>query len=326
MRVGLAFVVFLLTGLSGANLARAEAQSGSIDVPYRSETCAEPGPETEERPADDCDLPLAGTFRERWFQSQSLGRAMPYLVYQPAGYDASTQRYPTLYLLHGGSAHRSEWVGVGLIVAVDRLIQTGQIEPLLVVLPQGDYSYWANHPGGGPRWGDYVAFDLVQQVDASFRTRPTPNGRAIGGLSMGGHGALTLAFDHPDVFGVVGAHSPSLRLDDGSMPLLGSGPEFVRHDPIQLASSAPGLELLVIWIDLGEVDPWLWRGEQLHQALLARQVPHEWRVLQGGHDTAYWQRHVETYLRFYDRALRGSQSAREPGLGSERTEAGRRPA
>ena len=120
-------------------------------------------------------------------------------------------------MLHGGSQDRDEWPAYGLVDAMDRLIANREIGPMLLVLPQGDYSYWVNHATDGTRWGDYIAEDLVRHVDATYRTLPDADHRAIGGLSMGGYGALQLGFTYPGVFGAVGAHSPALYPEDGSL-------------------------------------------------------------------------------------------------------------
>jgi len=125
----------------------------------------------------------------------------------------------------------------------DRSIESKDIKPLIIVMPQGDLSYWVNWVDGGPRWGDYVARALRRPVDSTFRTLPDASHRAIGGLSMGGGGALQLAFNHPNVFHVVGAHSRSLHLDDGTFAgIYGTGTEFAQREPIGLAVTAPGAE------------------------------------------------------------------------------------
>lgn len=250
---------------------------------------------------------LQGAFREVEFASRALDRDERYFIYLPPDYKGSGRRYPVLYLLHGGSGDKEEWAAYGVIDAVDRLIVAQEIRPLIVVLPQGDWGYWVNHVGGGPRWGDYLADDLVRHIDASFRTLPDPAHRAIGGLSMGGHGALQLAFNRPDVFGVAGAHSPSLRPEDGELPFLGTGDEFAARDPISLAQSAPGIERLIIWLDAGDEDPWIERIELLHRILEDRGIPHSWSILPGEHGGAYWEQNLVTYLRFYDAALNGAK-------------------
>jgi enterochelin esterase-like enzyme len=245
---------------------------------------------------------IQGSLRELEFYSPALDRDMRYFIYLPPDYAGAGRRYPVLYMLHGGSGDKEEWLAYGLVDVADQAFKSGGLDPLLIVLPQGDWSYWANHAAGGPRWGDYLAEDLVGHIDASYRTLRAPEARGVGGLSMGGWGALHQAFGRPDVFGIVGAHSPALRTDDGSIAFVGVGDEFARKDPLRLARTAPSLERLQIWIDIGEDDPWIGRAELLHQVLDERRVPHEWVVFPGGHDGTYWQGHIADYLRFYGRA------------------------
>lgn len=245
---------------------------------------------------------IQGAFREVQFQSAALDRKMSYFVYLPPNYGKDGRSYPVLYLLHGASGSKDEWPAYGLLDTLDRLITAGELNPLIVVMPQGDDGYWMNHAKGGRRWGDYVAIDLVHDVDASFRTLTDPDHRAIGGLSMGGFGALHLAFSHPDTFRSVGGHSPSLQPNNGLVSA-GTPAEYAQRDPIQLAAQAPGVDKLRIWIDAGSADPWLKRDELLHTALTQRGITHQWNVGNGGHDGQYWRRNLEAYLRFYDQAL-----------------------
>ena len=125
-----------------------------------------------------------------------------------------------------------------------------------------------------------------------------------------GAGALQLAFNHPDMFRVVGAHSPSLHVDDGTFAgVYGTGQDFGQREPIDLAARAPGIEGLKIWIDTGEEDPWLERDEMLHAALLERGIAHNWSVLNGGHNGDYWTDNLPAYLRFYDSVLNGEANS-----------------
>jgi enterochelin esterase-like enzyme len=246
---------------------------------------------------------IHGRFVEQWFFSRALNREMPYYLYLPPDYDDSGRGYPVLYLLHGASGDAAEWPVYGFIDVLDRSIYAHEIEPFIVVLPQGEWGYWINHAEGGYRWGDYVTRDLVNQVDSTFRTLRRPWRRAIGGLSMGGYGALVQAFKHPDVFGTVGAHSPSLRDDNSVVDFLGRGAEFAERDPVSLARTAPNLDQLQIAIDIGEEDAWFPRALLLHSTLLERGIPHEWNVWPGDHDEEYWTAHIPDYLRYYSHAL-----------------------
>jgi S-formylglutathione hydrolase FrmB len=252
---------------------------------------------------------------ERHFHSAVLDRSMPYFVYLPPGYDADDRRYPVLYMLHGLGGTNTEWRRYGLLDAADELIKGGAIPPMLIVLPQGDQSYWVDH-ARGKRWGHYTAMEVVAEVDRSLRTVPDRRARAIGGNSMGGHGALQLALRYPDVFGVVGAHVPTIRswadgVDYFPPEFYGDERYYADHDPVSLLAAHPeAARRLTISIDVGEADP-TWRQvvTALHEQLDALGVPHEFRLVAGTHNDEYWVRHRAEYLRFYARALRGPASA-----------------
>ena len=246
---------------------------------------------------------IRGQFLEQSFYSRALEAETDYYIYLPAEYDQVTRAYPVLYLLHGASGDAAEWPVYGFIDMLDQGIAAREIEPFIVVLPQGQFGYWINHAGGGPRWGDYLTEDIIRHVDSTYRTLRRPQRRAIGGLSMGGAGALVQAFQHPDVFGVLGAHGPALREDNRQVPFLGRGAEFAARDPISLAKTAPELDKLVIMLDTGEEEP----GTSARgcctafcrrRASMPTSLPRP-----GGHDMDYWSSHAPEYLRFYSQAL-----------------------
>ena len=138
-------------------------------------------------------------------------------VYLPPSYDASpTRRFPTLYLLHGFTANNTAWTtggyqGMSLQPLMDGMIKSGKIREMIVVAPNGWNAYrgafYTNSSVNG-NWEDYIFQDLVQNIDANYRTIRKPESRGIAGHSMGGYGAVTLAMKHPDVFSAVYALSP----------------------------------------------------------------------------------------------------------------------
>ena len=108
----------------------------------------------------------------------------------------------------------------------------------------------------------------MRHVDATYRTIARREARAVGGLSMGGHGAVQLALTYPDLFGVAGVHSPSIRGRDSAPAYFGSDEAaFARRDPISLVRDADLAAPPSIWIDVGEDDPWRPGAEALRQAL-----------------------------------------------------------
>lgn len=138
-------------------------------------------------------------------------------IYLPPGYDENAgQRYPVLYLLHGYTATNQMWKGTQYVAGLnigrvaDGLIAEGQIQPMILVMPDGENTYWGSWYANSPvigNWEDFVTRDLVAYVDNAYRTLPQPASRGIVGHSMGGHGAMKLAIKHPEVYSVVYAMS-----------------------------------------------------------------------------------------------------------------------
>jgi enterochelin esterase-like enzyme len=248
------------------------------------------------------------------FTSATLGREMPYLIYLPPDYyTAPDKRYPVLYMLHGIGAWYGEWAQLGLLSRADEAIRAGQIEPFVIVLPQGDQSYWMDHANGGPRWGTYLVQDVVGEIDSHFRTIADRDHRAVGGLSMGAHAALQLSINYPDIFGIAGAHSPSLYPRERLPSFFGDDAHYRAHDPVQTYAASPEIaRTLKIWIDLGENDPWLSVITSFHGQLQSDGIPHEWNVYPGEHAGQYWAVHVVDYLSFYNRAF-GKAVSSAPG-------------
>jgi enterochelin esterase-like enzyme len=226
---------------------------------------------------------------------------MRYYVLLPQGYDDNqAARYPVLYYLHGMSGDPNEWLRYGVQEAAASLMGDGTVLPFIIVLPEGDQGYWVDQVNGGPQYATYVARDVVAEIDAHYRTLPQRQYRAIGGLSMGAHGALQIALNHPDVFSIVGAHSPSFRTGADIPAYFGTGADLAQRDPLQLVVAHPDIaRTLTIWLDYGPDDYFVQGQNQLEQELVAEGIPHEFHQYPGGHTTEYWSAHVGDYLHFY---------------------------
>ncbi len=286
--------------------AVAVAAGLSLTTVALSRAAGGPSPRAADASVAVAEPVLASRLEQRTFYSAALDRTMPYSLYLPSGYAAApaTERYPVLYLLHGrGDSHQS-WLEYGLHTEADRLIAAGVIPPLLIVMPEGEAGYWSDHVGTGPRWGTYVGVDLVAEIDASLRTVRGRDGRAIGGISMGGHGALQLALRHPDTFSIVGAHSVALRAQDIAPAFLGAAEAFAERDPVALYARHHDVATsLQLWLDIGADDPWLPATARFHSQLIGHTIAHRWTVWPGGHDATYWRAHMPDYLTYYGLAL-----------------------
>jgi S-formylglutathione hydrolase FrmB len=145
------------------------------------------------------------------FYSPSVARELVFNIILPVGYETSGKRYPVLYMLHGRGGDLEYWPAMGVAEYVSEL-------DLIVVMPDVGVSWyvnWAESAEGEKNdWEDCITKDLIGFVDAQYRTVTARKGRAITGASMGGHGALTLGFLHPDLFCSVSGHSSALRITD----------------------------------------------------------------------------------------------------------------
>ena len=145
-------------------------------------------------------------------EAPSVGRTLKYNIVLPEGYEDSEQRYPTLYLLHGLGSNYTAWARM-------RVPEYAANYDMIVVMPDVGNSWYVNwarsEEGQKNAWEDYMVEDLIGHVDATFRTIPRREGRAINGLSMGGYGAIMLGLRHPDLFCSIGTHSGALSYASG---------------------------------------------------------------------------------------------------------------
>lgn len=150
--------------------------------------------------------------------SEALHGPLRYSVYLPDKREG--RRFPTVYLLHGVGDNERSYPKAGDVAGtMDRLIASGEIAPMIVVMPAAKRSWYVDSAAiGGP--GDYetaIMRDLIAHIDQTYPTDPRPAARFVTGHSMGGFGALRLAFKYPERFGAVAAMSAALwdRVEPG---------------------------------------------------------------------------------------------------------------
>jgi S-formylglutathione hydrolase len=140
------------------------------------------------------------------------------IIYLPPSYDTTNLNYPVVYFLPGFSTPNTDFIngsfqGYRLKNSMDDLIQREIIKEMIVVIPNGLTfllgSYYVNTSVTG-NWEDYMTRDLIDYMDANYRTLSDANSRGIAGHSMGGFGALNLAMLHPNVFCATYGLSPGL--------------------------------------------------------------------------------------------------------------------
>jgi S-formylglutathione hydrolase FrmB len=261
-------------------------------------------------------------------KSAVLHRLVRYCVYLPSGYDAGAeehppQRYPVLYFLHGLGDNEQTLFNSGGWTLLDDLRRQHKIGDFLIVAPEGRRSFYINSADASVRYSDFFLQEFMPHIELKFRIRPGRAARAISGISMGGYGALRLAFAHPELFSAVSAQSAALitqspqELDAASRagsPLAGvlsavfGKPIDVQHwndnSPFALAKkNAASLRKVAIYFNCGQEDNYGFeRGAAtLHSELQRDGVAHEYRPYPGDHSLTYFFSHFAEVMEFHSR-------------------------
>ena len=243
-------------------------------------------------------LPAHGTIVQENLVSPALGgQKKPFLVYLPPSYNTPqgrTKHYPTLYLLHGSPGQDIDWFAAGKAnQSADTLIDSNKIPELILVLPDGngrpgETSEWGNSSDGHQNIETYVAVDLVKYVDSKYRTLTGPAYRGIGGLSMGGFGAMNIAVHHPNVFGFVIALGGYYRAE-GSV--WGNNATYIRaNSSIDVLPEMPQAWKLHIFLGAATKDqPYYNDTIQFKQVLQRLHIPYHLDIEDGYHAWTVWQ-------------------------------------
>jgi S-formylglutathione hydrolase FrmB len=228
--------------------------------------------------------------------SRFVHRSLPVVAVVPAG--AGSRRRPLLVFLHGKGGDQNSELDDAMFAA---LAELGPRAPD-VVFPYGSPdSYWHDRADGA--WGNYVLREVIGK--AITRLHADPRRVAIGGISMGGFGALNLARLDPHRFCAVGGHSAALWASGGETAAgaFDDAEDFARNDVIGSARHRDPYRGTAVWIDVGTEDPFRVADTRLAGELRHAGHPVQFHVWPGGHDGSYWSAHWSSYLRFYAAAL-----------------------
>ncbi|HXD78374.1 MAG TPA: alpha/beta hydrolase family protein [Puia sp.] len=221
-------------------------------------------------------------------------------------------RFPVIYLLHGWAGNYAQW-----LETAPQLRQEADTYGMLLVCPDGGYDSWYFDSPADPsiRYETFISKELVAYVDGHYPTIPDRRGRAITGLSMGGHGALYLAIRHPDIFGAAGATSGGVDFRPfinnwGIKKDLGDSAADAENYTVVHAVDALRNGELAITFDCGTGDFFLPVNRELHRKLLEEKIDHDYAERPGGHDGAYWKNSIDYQLLFFRKFFTRSQDGR----------------
>jgi len=237
--------------------------------------------------------------------SPAMSRELPARVLLPPGYDDDTSRhYPVVYLLHGYGGNYRNWFD-----KMPTLTYFQTLWPAIIVMPDGANSWYIDSPiKADSRFETFFINELIPYIDTHYQTRPTAAGRAITGLSMGGHGALFLAFRHPDVFGAAGSMSGGVNLlpfpGRWELNTLLGDPETTTDTwkQFSVVNNLPSPENSpALIIDCGIADFFYPVNKELHETLLSAGIPHDFISRPGAHTWEYWTNALPYQLYFFQR-------------------------
>ena len=206
-----------------------------------------------------------GQARTVRLQSSVLGGERIFAVLLPANYAESEQRYPVLYLFHGGGQDHTAFMARTAFAPLARRHE------MIVVMPAADRNYSNRPPEAQAQYHDHVAMELVDYVDSHYRTIASQQGRAIGGISMGGRIAIMTALQHPARFGAVGALSPAVRMD--------------AEEAVQKAEGS----VTYFYVSCGTADALITANRQFVSQLKEHHLMHDFKEIRGGdHSWSVW--------------------------------------
>jgi S-formylglutathione hydrolase FrmB len=269
--------------------------------------------------------PAQGLSREECLSvpSRVLAHAVPYCILLPPSYDAEkTRRYPVLYYFHGLGDDEHTLLNQGVFNFAKDAWEHQKLGEFLIVTPQGGASFYVNSRDGTQRYEDFFLQEFLPSIERQYRIESAREFRAIGGISMGGYGALHLAFGHPGLFGAVSAHSAVLIERLPIFAFRGTHEFAVQRNfgnvfgspinrtfwygdsPLTLARTGD-LGGLKIYFDCGASDPFGFNkgALALHNVLASRGIPHEFHLYPGRHDWSYFNEHLPASINFHSRAF-----------------------
>ena len=257
-------------------------------------------------------------------KSEILKMDRNYAVYLPPDYESSERSYPVLYLLHGATDNHTGWVQFGEVLHItDKAIREGKATPMIIIMPDADTKRmgYFNDISEDWRYEDFFFDELMPHVEQKFRIRREKRYRAVAGLSMGGGGSFMYALHRPDLFS--SAAPLSAYVGPLSVEALKNSLQrwenrdistitdeqleayFAEHNAVAMMENLPVDDIKSVrwFIDCGD-DDFLFEGNSLvHIAMRKREIPHEFRIRDGGHSWTYWRDSLPVVLEFVSQAF-----------------------
>lgn len=255
--------------------------------------------------------------------STAMNKTYKAAVVLPASYVKSKAAYPVLYLLHGGGGHFRDW----LTSTPDKMLVKNLADQynLIIVMPEGEtFGWYLNSPiNKESQFETYITQEVINKIDASYRTVKDRKGRVITGLSMGGHGSLYLSARHPDLFCAAGSMSGAVdmntgnwkipadfltRVKQGFQTLIGDTTNTALYDAYSVVNMADKMKTndVKLIIDCGVDDFLIEANRELHHRLVYNHTPHDYSERPGAHTWEYWENSLPYHVWFFYKVLKAN--------------------
>lgn len=255
--------------------------------------------------------------------STAMNKTYNAAVVTPNSYAKGKTNYPVLYLLHGAYGHFRDW----LKSTPNKNLVTDLADQynIIIVMPEGEtFSFYIDSPvNKESQFETFITQEVIQKVDATYRTIASKNGRVITGLSMGGHGALYLSSKHPELFCAAGSMSGAvdmnMMLNPDNLertktlltPILGTevllSEAYKRYAVIDKVDLLKANKMPLI-IDCGVDDFLIETNRELHRRLVYNKVPHDYIERPGAHTWEYWDNALPYHMLFFSKILKANGS------------------
>ena len=237
-------------------------------------------------------------------KSEVMKKEVKNVIITPENYNKNGDDYAVLYLLHGAGDDYSTWVRI-----FPSVLEFADQYNIIIVCPDGGKTSWYfDSPiDKEMQYETYVATELITYIDSNYNTRVNKGGRAITGLSMGGHGAFYLAIKHPDIWGAAGSMSGGLDIRPfpnnwDIAKRLGSYRDnkeaWEENTVINMIYLLDGKNLELIF-DCGVDDFFYDVNKRVHEKLLEKRIPHDYIERSGGHNRPYWNNSLKYQVLFF---------------------------
>lgn len=249
-----------------------------------------------------------GSLTKVWYDSPTLDLNRRMYVYTPPGYADSKEKYPVLYLLHGGGGDEDAWTSLGRAnYILDNLIAAGKAKPMIVVMTNGNPDQTvaisdqkmkpaADAPAaGGPMtmgamdFPNSIVKDVIPYIEKHYRVLTNKENRALAGLSMGALQTQLTGMNNPELFNYLGVFSIGLQMEFGDTTT-----DLIKaYDTNLDVLKRNGFKLF--YIGVGKED-FVYEGVTLlRKKLDEHDFDYIYNETGGGHTWANWRTYLSDY-------------------------------